>query len=86
MKLDLWKVVPGLALLSPALAGCRATYSAKTITAHVIDAETKQPLEPLPHPGDPGLKVAEFPKRLSQVNDLIDPLLPLPADPFRSHR
>lgn len=31
--------------LLPTLGGCRPSYSAKAITAHVIDAETKQPLE-----------------------------------------
>ena len=44
-KLDLRKVVMGLALLLPALAGCYPSYSAKSITTRVLYSETKTPIQ-----------------------------------------
>jgi hypothetical protein len=41
-KLDLRKVVMGLALL---LAGCYPSYSAKSITTRVLDSQTKTPIQ-----------------------------------------
>lgn len=45
MKLGLWKVALGLAVLSPALTGCHPSYSATSITTRVVDADSKEPLE-----------------------------------------
>jgi hypothetical protein len=45
MRVVAWPLMLCFAALLPTLGGCRPSYSAKAITAHVIDAETKQPLE-----------------------------------------
>jgi hypothetical protein len=45
MTLAPWAVVLGLVMLSPALAAGRPSYSATSITTHVVDADTKEPLE-----------------------------------------
>ena len=44
-KLDMRKVVMGLALLLPTLAGCYPSYSAKSIKTRVLDSKTKTPIQ-----------------------------------------
>lgn len=45
MRTASWALVLGLTMLPPSLAASRPSYSATSVTAHVVDADTKEPLE-----------------------------------------